>query len=272
MLTPKFSKLDVKSGYWCVQLDEDSQLLTTFNSPFGRYCFQRLPFGLKVSQDVFQQVMDKVLGGLKGVVSITDDITVYGNSQEDHDANLHQLMERARETGLVFNYHKCKINQEEVPFFGSIYSKDGVRADPIKVQAIAELATPSSKKELQSFLGMVTYLSPYIPKLSELTAPLRNLLPKEADFQWNHEQQKAFQQLKDHICRAGTLAYFDPAKPAVVQADASQNAIGVALTQEGKPIAYASKSLTDTERRYANIERELLACVFGAERFHTSVW
>ena len=143
-----FSKLDAKSGYWCIELDEDSQLLTTFNSPFGRYCFTRLPFGLKVSQDVFQKAMDKVLDGLKGVLSIADDITVYGSSQEEHDENLHNLMKRAREIGLVFNYNKCQINRDEVPFFGNIYSKTGVKPDPVKVQAITDLAEPRNKKEL----------------------------------------------------------------------------------------------------------------------------
>ena len=98
-----FSKLDAKSGYWAVQLDSDSQLLTTFNSLFGRFCFTRLPVGLKTSQDVFQRAMDSILDGLPGVVSIADDITVYGI---EHDRHLHGLMMRAREKGLIFNPQK----------------------------------------------------------------------------------------------------------------------------------------------------------------------
>ena len=119
---------------------------------------------------------------------------------------------------------------------------------------------------------MVTYISPFIPHLSEYTSPLRKLLQKDADFQWHPEHATAFSAIKQQICNANSLSYFNPSKPTVLQVDSSQEALGAALLQEGRPIAYASKSLTDTEKRYANIERELLACVFGAERFHTYVY
>ena len=273
-----FSKLDAKSGYWAVELDDESQILTTFNSPFGRFCFRRLPFGLKVSGDIFNASMQKILDGLQGVISIHDDVTVYGEGEtieeatQDHDRNLRKLMDRAREHNLVFNFDKTVISQPEIVFFGNVYGCDGVRPDPAKVQAINDLKPPTDTKELQSFLGMCTYLAPYIPNLSEKTTHLRSLLKQDNEFQWNPEQDRAFREIKQEICHAGNLAYFDPNKPSVVKVDASQHALGAALTQEGKPIAYASKSLTDTESRYANIERELLACVFGAERFHTYLY
>lgn len=264
-----FSKLDAKSGYWSVPLDKDSQLLTAFNSPFGRFCFKRLPFGLKTSQDVFQRAMDKILDGLPGIVTIADDIVVYGKNVKEHDENLHRLMQRAQEKGLVFNSSKCKIKEESIPFFGHVYSRNGISPDSKKVQAINDLSVPTSVTEVQSFLGMITYLAPFIPNLSSHTSSLRQLLQKDSDFQWHSEHQVAFDTLKHLICSASSLSYFNPAKSAVVQVDASQNALGAALIQDNKPIAYASKSLTETESRYANIERELLACVFGAERFHT---
>ncbi|CAM1325938.1 Uncharacterised protein r2_g3487 [Pycnogonum litorale] len=267
-----FSKLDAKSGYWSVVLDPQSQLYTTFNSPFGRYCFKRLPFGLKISQDVFQAAMDDILDGLEGVVSIHDDIVIFGSDETEHDQRLHALMQRAREKGLVFNHQKCRIKTDEVTFFGNIYSRKGVRPDPMKVQAIVDLQSPQNVTELQSFLGMVTYLAPYIPNISEKSTALRQLWRKDAIFQWHHEHETAFINLKRSIQEVNGLQYFDPAKPAILQVDASQNALGAALTQGGVPIAFASKSLTDTEQRYANIERELLACVFGAERFHTYLY
>ena len=270
-----FSKLDAKSGYWSIELDEDSQLLTTFNSPFGRFCFRRLPFGINVSGDIFNAAMQKILVGLRGVISIHDDITVYGegdtidDATTDHDKNLRQLMERARENNLVFNYAKTNILQPEIVFFGNIY---GVKPDPAKIQAIQDIKPPSNVKELQSFLGMCTYLAQYVPNLSEKTTHLRTLLKQQNEFQWNCEQDKAFREIKDNICKANTLAYFNPNEPAVLKVDASLYALGAALTQNGKPVAYASKSLTETESRYANIERELLACVFGAERFNTYLY
>ncbi len=119
---------------------------------------------------------------------------------------------------------------------------------------------------------MITYLASYIPKLSEHTAPLRELLSKQNDFQWNHEQQAALEKLKNIICQATTLTYFNPDRPVIIQVDASQKAVGAALTQDDKVIAFASKSLTKTEQQYANIEREMLACVFGAEHFHQYVF
>ena len=263
-----FSKLDAKSGYWSVPLDEKSQLLTTFNSPFGRFCFKRLPFGLKTSQDVFQRAMDQILDGLPGIVAIADDIIVYGIDEKDHDENLHKLMQRAQKKGLVFNSSKCKIKEDSIPFFGHIYSKKGVSPDPSKVQAIRDLCIPKNAAEVQSFLGMITYLAPFIPNLSSHTAPIRQLLQKDSDFQWHNEHQMAFDTLKYLICSASFLSYFNPEKPVVLQVDASKDALGAALLQDDKPIVFATKSLTETESRYANIERELLACVFGAERFH----
>ena len=267
-----FSKLDARSGYWSIVLDDKSQLLTTFNTPFGRHCFKRLPFGLSISQDIFQAAMDDGLRDLPGVVSIADDIAVFGCTEQEHDNNLHTLMERARQINLVFNPTQCHIKQTEIPFFGNVYTATGIKPDPKKVQAISDLKEPNSTAELQSFLGFITYLAPYIPNLSAHTSPLRTLLQKDSDFQWNHEQSTAFQEIKRLICEANTLTYFDPAKPTVIKVDASLTALGEALTQEGHVIAYASKSLNDTEKRYADIEREMLACVFGAERFHTYVF
>lgn len=204
-----FSKLDAKSGYWAVQLDTDSQLLTTFNSPFGRYCFRRLPFGLRTSQDVYQHAMDRLLEGLPGVISIAGDITVYGKDEPEHDRNLHLLMQRSPERGLVFNASKRKIKADEIQIFGNIYNKYGVHPDPSKVQAIADIAPPTNTTELQSYLGMITYLASYIPRLSEHTAPLRQLLHSDVELQWNPEQQVAFTKLKELICSGNALFYFD---------------------------------------------------------------
>ena len=216
--------------------------------------------------------MDDGLRDLPGVVSIADDITVFGCTEQEHDNNLHTLMERARQSNLVFNPTKCHIKQTEIPFLGNVYTATGIKPDPKKVQAISDLKEPNNATELQSFLGFITYLAPYIPNLSAHTSPLRTLLQKDSDCQWNHEQSTAFQEIKRLICEANSLTYFDPTKSTVIKVDPSLTALGAALTQEGDVIAYALKSLNDTEKQYANIEREMLACVFGAERFHTYVF
>eukprot|EP00057_Strongylocentrotus_purpuratus_P007993 XP_011662467.1 PREDICTED: uncharacterized protein K02A2.6-like [Strongylocentrotus purpuratus] len=267
-----FSTLDARHGYWAIQLDEESSYLTTFNSPFGRYRFKRLPFGLCVSQDVFQQRMNQILEKCPGVIGMADDIAVVGKTAVEHDANLHNLMRVAKEHGLVLNWNKCHIKQDRVRFYGLVFSKDGVQPDPQKTAAISALNAPQNVTELREFLGIVTYMSPFIPRLASLTAPLRELVKKDVIYSWTESHQKVFETIKDMICKETTLAYFDPKKPVVLEVDASMKGVGAALTQEGRPIAFASKSLTDTEQRYANIEREMLAVVYACEKFHTFVF
>ncbi|XP_011670764.1 uncharacterized protein K02A2.6-like [Strongylocentrotus purpuratus] len=263
-----FSKLDAKNGYWSIKLDHDSSLLTTFNSPFGRYRYLRMPFGLAMSQDVFQQRMDEILEGCPGTIGIADDIVVFGKSEAEHDQNLHHLMSKAVKYGLQFNSGKCSIKVNQISFFGMIYDADGVHPDPHKVEAIKSMSPPENKSQLREFLGMITYLSPFIPNLSAQTASLRGLLKQDAEFQWTPTHQSAFNDLRDKVCHDATRAYFDVNKPTVLQVDASLQGLGATLLQDEKGIAFASKALSDAETRYANIERELLAVVFGCERFH----
>ena len=181
-------------------------------------------------------------------------------------------MARARQMNIVFNAEKCQIKSDEIMFFGNLYDQHGVRPDPAKVQAIHDMARPKNATDTQFLLGLATYLSAYSPKLSKTTTLLRELLLNDTEFQWHPELTKAFEHLKKLICNANRLAYFDPQEATTIQVDASQNALGAALTQGGKVIAFASKSLSDSERRYANIEHEMLACGFGAKRFDTYIF
>lgn len=263
-----FSKLDAKAGYWSVHLDSESQLLTTFQSPYGRYCFQRLPFGLSVSQDIFQMKMDQILEQVDGAVGIADDVVVYSKTDDEHDKILHRLMQVAAKNGLVFNSKKCDIKSKSISFFGMIYNENGVSPDPEKLKDLQNMPYPTCKKELQEFLGLITYLSPFIPNLADKTHTIRGLLKKDAPFMWEDHHKKCFEKLKTVISKDSTLIYFNTAEIPVLQTDASLKGLGAALIQNKKPIAYASKSLTDTEQRYACIERELLAIVFGVQRFH----
>ena len=139
--------LDAKCGYWNVTLDEESSFLTTFNSPFGRYRFLRMPFGLKMSQDIFQHRVDQLYESLQGVVAIADDI-VFGNTQAEHDANLRRLLTKCQEFGLKLNPEKCKINQPKVRFYGVICSSEGVKPNPRKVCALQEISAPTNSQEL----------------------------------------------------------------------------------------------------------------------------
>ena len=242
-----------------------------FNTPWGRYRFVCLPWGLSCAQDIFQRMMDQILECCEGVIGIADDIIIHGKDDEDHDRNLHNFMCTASEHGLVFNREKCEV-KNSVTFFGTVYDENRVHPDPKKVDAIHRMPPPDNKQQLQYFLGMVTYLSPFIPSLSTHTAPLWELLKKDSEFMWNPAYQEAFNQIKKLVCKDTTLRYFNVQKPVTVQVDASKKALGAALLQEGCPVAFASKALTSTEQQYANIEHEMVACIFGAERFHTYVF
>ena len=157
-----------------------------------------------------------------------------------------------------------------------IYTTEGIRPDPKKSSEIADLPSPTGVKDLQRFLGMVQYLAPFIPNLSDKTSILRGLIKKDTPWDWTPMHQSAFQAIKDEICNTVTLSYFNPAHETRIQVDASMKGLGAALIQiedgREKVIAFASKALSPTEERYANIEREMLAVVFGAERFYTFVY
>ena len=157
---------------------------------------------------------------------------------------------------LVFNPQKTHVKAPAVYFFSCLYNADGVRPDPDKVNTVHALPAPTNITELQEFLGMVTYLSPFIPGLSSLTAPLCELLKKDTDFTGNCTYDATFQHVKDAIISDSTLRYFDPSLPVTIQVDASQVGLGVMLLQNNKPIAFASKALTETEYHYAKIERD----------------
>ena len=266
---------DALKAFLQIHLMHEASLLTTFNSHRGRLLFFWMPFGAKMSQDVFQLWMDAILEQCPGVIGIHDDMVIFGVDQQDHDANLINLLNVCQKEGLVLNSKKLELRRERVTFFGAEYSAQGMHPDPKKVQGITEMTAPTDKQQLQSFLGMVNYMGTFIPNLSHHTEPLRVMLKKDNVFHWEEQQTRSFQQVKTLIVKANTtpLRYYDRNLPVTVQADTSLRGLGACLIQQHKgkdqPIAFASKSLTDAETRYANIERELLAIVFACQRFST---
>ena len=178
----------------------------------------------------------------------------------------------AHKYNLVFNPQKTHVKAQAVNFFGFFYNANGVRLDLGKVDTIHTLPAPTNITKLQEFLGLVMYLSPFIPGLSTLTAPLCELLKKDTDFTWNCTYNATFQHVKEAVIRDTTLRYFNPSLPVAIQVNASQVGLGAAILQNGKPMAFASKALTKTKCQYANIEREMLAVIFRVEKFQTYVY
>ena len=267
-----FSVLDATSGYWQVKLDEESSKLCTFNTPFGRYRFTRLPFGIKSAPEVFQNCMSELFADVDGVKVIVDDLLIWGKDDDEHDARLKQVLDRARKVNLKFNAKKCRIRQEEVPYVGHVLSKDGLKPDPEKIRAVQEMKPPQNTKELKTFLGFIQYLGKFMPNMATVSAPLRELLEKNIAWHWDQEQEASFERLKQMASSTPVLGYYDPSKPLTLSVDASSKGLGAVLLQDGKPLAYASRALTPTQERYAQIEKETLAIVYGAQKFHQFIY
>ena len=206
--------------------------------------------------------------GIEGVEVIYDDLLVWGKDEESHDRALRNVLERAREKGVKLKKQKCEIKIPEVVYIGDKITKDGVKPDESKIEAILNLPSPQNKKDVERLLGMLTYLSKFIPNMSTLTEPLRVLLKQEVHWHWEEQQEKALNEVKKVLTSKPVLRYYDVTKPVKLSVDASQSGLGAVLLQDNQPVAYASKSLTDCQKGYAQIEKETLAIVFGCERFH----
>ena len=271
-----FSKLDASQGFWQLKLSNESSDLCTFNTPFGRYRFLRLPFGVSCAPEIYHKRIHMMFEHIQGVDTSMDDIIVWGSTQEEHDQRLKEVLDIARRNNLKLNRDKCEFGVKELTFLGDVLSIEGCKPDPIKTSAIINMPRPENKKDIQRFLGMINYLGKFIGDLSTITAPLRELVEEKHEFVWAKPQEDAFVHLKSILAGETVLAFFDPRKPTKISADASQFGLGAVLLQEGeglwKPVAYASRALSDAEKRYAQIEKELLAIVFACERFYQFIY
>ena len=229
-----------------------------------------MPFGATVAGDEFQCKLDECFGHIPNVIVIADDIMVAGKqpNHKDHEQALTTLLETAGKCNVRLNYEKLQYKQTEVEFFGETYTVNGCKPAKGKVQVIAKMPVPSCKKEVQSLIGMINYLSKFSARLSELALPIRELVKDKVAFNWGLEHQAAFKLVKNEIITASILAYYDPKKTTVLQTDASINGLGACLLQDEKPVYFASKALTEAQQGYIAIELESLAVAWVMEKFH----
>ncbi|XP_060774454.1 uncharacterized protein K02A2.6-like [Neoarius graeffei] len=269
-----FTLVDARDAFLQCRLDEESSYTTTFWTPWGRKRWLKLPFGVSVAPEIYQLKQHELLSGLSGVEPIADDILIVGCGEsdeeaiQDHDAKLIALMERCREVKLRLSLKKLQFRVREVRFHGHILSADGLRADPEKIRAVQQMPHPTDAKGVQRFIGFVTYLARFMPRLSEICEPLRRLLDKDVPWHWLPKHDAAVEEIKHLITTAPILKYYDMAKPVTIQSDASQKGLGCCLFQEGLPVGYASRALTQAEQNYTQIEKECLSIVFACQRFH----
>ena len=215
--------------------------------------------------------MNSILEGLEGVVCLIDDVLVVGKDVTEHDARLLRVLERLESVGVTLNREKCIFRQSSVKFLGHVVGKEGVTADPEKTSAIRNMETPQSVSDLRRFLGMVNQLGKFSPRISELNQPLRELLSNKKAWLWGPDQERSFNSIKDELSRPTTLALYDPNAKLKVSADASSFGLGAVLFQgdedDWKPVAYASRAMSETEKRYAQIEKEALGVTWACEKF-----
>ena len=157
-------------------LAEESRHLTMFITPFGRYQFNKLPFGISSPPELFQRRMSRILDGLEGVVCLIDDILVFGKSQEEHNAWLQAVFKRLEEANVTLNGAKCEFNKSSIMFLGHVVDRNGIRPDPEKTTAILKMPAPQSVSEVGRFLGLVSQLGKFSSRIAEISQPLRELL------------------------------------------------------------------------------------------------
>ncbi|XP_061876955.1 uncharacterized protein K02A2.6-like [Entelurus aequoreus] len=271
-----FTKLDASQGFWQLKLSESSTMYCTFNTPFGRHCFLRLPFGIKSAPEIFHRAMEQIIEGLDGVRVYIDDIIIWGSTAQEYNERLNRVMERIKKYGLKLNKSKCEFGVQEILFLGDKLSARGVQPDQEKMCAIQNMPRPTDKTGVLRIMGMVNFIGKFIPNLTAKTSCIRELLHKDGDFKWTVKHEHEWQKLKNTLTTAPVLSFYDHTKRIKVSTDASKDGIGAVLLQaEGehwKPVAYASRAMTKSECRYAQIEKECLGLAYGLERFHSYVY
>ena len=269
-----FTTHDLASGYWQICMDPASQEKTAFITHSGLYEFKKMPFGLVNAPATFQRLMEVVLSGLArdGCMVYLDDILVFGRTLGEHNDNLAKVFQRLRSAGLTLKPKKCKFVQTEVCYLGHVVSAEGVRTDPSKLQAILEFPVPDNVKALRSFLGLASYYRRFIPQFSKIAGPLFNLTKKNSLFAWTSLCQETFDRLRKLLTSALVLVYPDFRVPFILETDASISGLGAVLAQKQadglvRPIAYASRTLQDHEKRYGITELEGLGVVWAVKHF-----
>ena len=262
------TSLDLNMGYYHIELCPFSKELCTIVLPWGKYEYQRLPMGLCNAPDIFQERMSTLFADLEFVRAYIDDLLVITKGTwEDHLKRLDEVLKRLQQAGLKVNAKKSFFGQSEIEYLGYWISREGIQPLPKKVEAMHNIKTPTNKRQLRSFIGMINFYRDMWIRRSHVLAPLAALTSKTVKWQWTDVHQNAFDTMKRIISRQVMLAYPDFEQPFDIHTDASHYQLGAVISQNGKPIAFYSRKLNSAQTRYTTTERELLAIVETLKEF-----
>lgn len=292
-----FSTLDLKSGYYQIEMEEKDKNKTAFVCPLGFYEFNRMPQGVTNAPSTFQRLMERCMGdlNLKEALVFIDDLIVFAPTLEEHEQRLMKVLQRLKEFGLKLSVEKCVFFQTSVRYLGHVVSRDGVQTDPDKIATLTTWPVPKNLKELRSFLGFAGYYRRFVQGFSTIVRPLNELTsgypptqrrsksttrsqqywnPKEPFAErWTSACQHAFEEIIQKLTTAPVLAFADPRKPYILHTDASSSGLGAVLYQEAdgrnRVVAYASRGLSRSESRYSAHKLEFLALKWAVtEKFN----
>lgn len=269
-----FTTMDLKSGFWQIPMHEEHKAYTAFTIPGkGLFQFVKMPFGLCNATATFQRMMEMVLGELvfHGVLVYVDDIIVYGTDLDQCKERTKEVLRRLSTAKLTIAPKKCKFFATSVKVLGHLVDCKGIHTDPEKIEAVREWKTPLNKKELRGFLGLCSYYRKFVKDHAKIVAPLNTLTGENTKWEWHEEHEAAFRAMKSLLCSPNVIRPFDPAKPILLDIDASNSAVGAVLAQESEegehPVAFFSKCLSKAEQNYCTTRKELLGLIMSLEHF-----
>ena len=268
-----FSTLDLASGYWQIELDEDAKQKSAFCTTSGLYQFKVMPFGLTNAPATFQRLMERVLSSLQWQICLIyiDDIIIFSQTLDEHITRLDEILRRLRKAGLKLKPKKCDLFQHKVTYLGHVVGQDGIETDPSKIDKIKEWPEPTTVTEIKAFLGLCSYYRRFVKNFSSIARPLVKLTEKDVEFKWSSDQETAFQTLKRSLMSSPILSYPQAEGEFVLDTDACDFGIGAVLSQvqngEEKVISYASRTLGKAERKYCVTRKELLAVIYFTQHF-----
>jgi RNase H-like domain found in reverse transcriptase/Reverse transcriptase (RNA-dependent DNA polymerase)/Integrase zinc binding domain/Chromo (CHRromatin Organisation MOdifier) domain/Retroviral aspartyl protease len=263
-----FTALDIRDAYYRIRMKEGEEWKTAFRTRWGLYEYQVMPFGLTNAPASFQELINNTLREYLDdfALAYLDDVLIFSKTYDEHVQHVRKVLEQLRQKDLPVKLSKCEFHKHSISFLGYIVSTEGLAPDPKKVAAIEEWPEPASVKDVQSFLGLLNYYRKFIGGFSQCAIPLSELTKKDMNFMFDDNCRDAFRSLKDKLTRAPILALFNPEQEAILETDASDRAIGAALTQKGddgktRPVAFYSRKMTEPELNYDIHDKELLAVV-----------